>query len=342
VLTGSSPALIREYKQKLNEHYALTDLGTLDFILGIKVTRNRDNHTISLSQSQYIQNIIDRFNLANAKPADTPMMPGRTFSKSDQPQSKPEADHMRKVPYREAVGSLMYASIATRPDITYAVSTLSQYLENPGEAHWKAVKWVFRYLQGTCGMALTYGRDSHPLLGFTDSDGASQDHCRAISGYAFIMDGGAVSWSSRKQELVTLSTAESEYVAATHAAKELLWLRRLNGNLSAPSSSATTLFCDNQAAVRLAEADNYHACTKHIDIRYHFIRDTVQRGEVSLVYCPTDNMTADILTKALPRWKVVQHAVGLGLGRPCGGVLESGASGAPEEAARRQQARSRL
>jgi hypothetical protein len=156
------------------------------------------------------------------------------------------------------------------------------------------------------------------------------------------MDGGAVSWSSRKQELVTLSTAESEYLAATHAAKELLWLRRLNGNLSAPSSSATTLFCDNQAAVRLAEADNYHARTKHIDIRYHFIRDTVQCGEVSLVYCPTDDMTADILTKALPHWKVVQHAVGLGLSHPCGGVLESGTSGAPEEAARRQQAQSRL
>ena len=236
----------------------------------------------------------------------------------------------------------MYASITTRPDITFAVSTLSQYLENPGEVHWEAVKRVFRYLSGTKEVALTYGRDSHPLLGYTDADGASQEHRRAISGFSFLMDGGAISWSSKKQELVTLSTAESEYVAATHAAKEAIWLRRLLGDLSASFPNATTLFCDNQAAVRLALTDNYHARTKHIDIRFHFIRDTIQRMEISLAYCPTDDMTADILTKALPRWKVVQHAVTLGLGRPCGGVLDSGKSGAPEEAAHHLLVRSRL
>ena len=178
-------------------------------------------------------------------------------------------------------------------------------------------------------LALTYGRERHDLLGFTDADGASQDHRRAISGHAFIMDGGAISWSSRKQELVTLSTAEAEYVAATHAAKESIWLRRLKGTLYNLTTKATTLFCDNQAALRLAQADNYHARTKHIDIRFHFIRDTVERGEISLAYCPTDDMTADLLTKALPRWKVVQHGLALGLGRPCGGVMDSGDSGAP-------------
>ena len=120
-----------------------------------------------------------------------------------------------------------------------------------------------------------------------------------------------------------MSTAEAEYVVATHAAKEAVWLHRLLSDLSFSTDEPTTLFCDNQAAVRLATTDNFHARTKHIDIRFHFIRDTIQRREISLPYCPMDDMTADILTKALPRWRVARHVAGLGLGRPCGGVLES-------------------
>jgi hypothetical protein len=130
---------------------------------------------------------------------------------------------MHKMPYREAVGSLMYASIATHLNITFAVSTLSQYLENLGEAHWETVKQVFRYLLGTCELTLTYERYSYDLIRFTNADGLSQNHCHAISGYVFLIDGGADSWSSRKQELVTLSTAKAEYVAVMHAAKETIW-----------------------------------------------------------------------------------------------------------------------
>jgi hypothetical protein len=182
---------------------------------------------------------------------------------------------MAKVPYREAIGSLMYASVATWPDITFAISYLSQFLENPGRVHWEAVKRVLRYLSGTKTHALTYGNEHHDIIGFTDADGASQEHRHAISGFAFLIDGGAVSWASKKQELITLSTAEAEYVAATHAAKECIWLRRLTGPMFGPPSKPTTLFCDNQAALRLAEDDNYHARTKHIDIRYHFVRQTI-------------------------------------------------------------------
>jgi len=304
-------------------------LGPVRSLLGINITRDCDEHMISLSQTTYIESILARFSLTDAKSIDTPMLPRASYSKHDSPRTPNEIARMRRVPYREAVGSLMYASVATRPDITFAVSTLSQFLENPGEGHWEAVKRVFRYLSGTRHLALTFGGDRHPLIGFTDADGASQEHRRAISGYAFLMDGGAVSWSSRKQELVTLSTAEAEYVAATHAAKESIWLRRLEGDLSIPTSEGTTLLCDNQAALRLAEIDNYHARTKHIDIRYHYIRDAVARGQISMEYCPTDDMTADILTKALPRWKVALHAAGLGLCRPCGGVSDFEGAGAP-------------
>jgi len=119
----------------------------------------------------------------------------------------------------------MYASIATRPDISFVVATLSQFLDNPSEIHWEAVKHIIRYLSGTRDFAVTYGDERHNLLGYSDADGATQEHRHAISGYAFLIDSGAVLWRSRKQELITLSTAKSEYVAATHAAKEALWLR---------------------------------------------------------------------------------------------------------------------
>jgi hypothetical protein len=153
------------------------------------------------------------------------MVPGIVYSKDDSPSSPQEAARMEKAPYREAIGSLMYASIATRPDISFAVATLSQFLDNPGEIHWEAVKRIIRYLSGTRDFVLTYGDERHDLLGYSDADGATQEHRHAISGYAFLIDGGAISWSSQKQELITLSTAKSEYVAATHAAKEALWLR---------------------------------------------------------------------------------------------------------------------
>jgi ribonuclease HI len=222
---------------------------------------------------------------------------------------------MQKTPYREAIGSLMYASVATRPDITHAVSALSRFLDKPGQIHWEAAKRVFRYLAGTRDLALTYGREQHDLTGYTDADGASEEHRRAISGYAFLIDGGAVSWYSRKQEIATLSAAEAEYVAATHAPKEAIWLRRLLFELFPLDTSPTTLYCDNQAAIKLAIGDNYHARTKHIDIRYHFIRQVVADGTITLIYCPADEMAADFLTKSLPKWKVQTHACTLGLYR---------------------------
>src|SRR6266702_1467750 len=199
----------------------------------------------------------------------------------------------------------MYAAIATHPDIAFAVSTLSQFLSNPGIAHWEAVKRVFRYLAGTKTFELTYGSERHGLEGFTDADGATQEHRRAISGYVFLIDSGAISWSSRKQELVTLSTAEAKYVAATHAAKETIWLCKLLGKLFPSLLILTPLYCDNQAVLKLATDDNYHACTKHINLCFNFIQQTIASGVLKLLYCPTEDMVMDILTKALPKWKVV-------------------------------------
>ena len=214
--------------------HAITDLGPIHWLLGIKVTWDRKAQTISLSQESFINTIIRRFNLEEAKTIPFPIYPTIYYSTKDAPADKTEAAHMAKMPYRQAIGSLMYAAVATRPDIAFAVSTLSQFLENPGEAHWDAVKRVFRYLAGTRGHVLTYGGERMELIGYTDADGSSQDHRRAISGHAFFIDAGAISWSSRKQELVALSTTEAEYIAATHATKEGIWLRRFIGELFGP------------------------------------------------------------------------------------------------------------
>jgi hypothetical protein len=195
----------------------------------------------------YINTMLKRFTLTDAKPYRSPMVPGIVYSKDDSPSSPQEAARMEKVPYREAIGSLMYASVATRPDIPFAVTALSQFLDNPSEVHWEAVKRILRYLSGTKDFVLTYGNERHDLIGYTDADGATQEHRQAISGHAFLIDGGAVSWSSKKQELVTLSTADAEYVAAMHAAKEALWLRRLVFELFPSLEAPTILYCDNQA-----------------------------------------------------------------------------------------------
>lgn len=218
---------------------------------------------------------------------------------------------MVKTPYRKAIGSLMYAAVATQPDIAFAVSTLSQFLSNPGEVHWEQVKHILRYLSSTKHHLLTYGNEHHDLIGFTDADGASQEHCQAILGFVFLIDRAAISWASCKQELVTLSTAKTEYVTATHAAKDCIWLRRLIKPFLEPPSILTTLYCDNQAALRLATDNNYHARTKHIDIRFHFIHQTIKDGHIKMEYCPTEEMTTDILTKALLKFKVVVHLLAL-------------------------------
>jgi hypothetical protein len=155
--------------------------------------------------------------MSDAKPYGSPMVPGAYYSKGDAPSSPDEAAHMQRTPYRQAISSLMYLTIATRPDIAFAVSILSRFLSNPGEAHWEAVKRIYRYLKATKDMQLTYGSERHELEGYTDTDGGTQEDRCAIAGYAFLIDGGAISWGAKRQELVTLLTAEAEYVAATSA-----------------------------------------------------------------------------------------------------------------------------
>lgn len=206
--------------------------------------------------------------------------------------------------YREIIGSLMYCATMTRPDITYAVSMLSQFLKTPRTTHLKAAKCVLCYLSGTRDLKLLLGGNSS-VAGFSDTDWASHLHCHLISGFAYFVGLGAVSWSVKKQPIITLSSTEAEYITLTHAAKDIIWIHKLLTDLSFLHTLflPTTLYCDNQGAIRLSTNTTFHGRTKHIDVHFHFICQTVSSGQVSLVYVPTDGMTADIFTKVLDRVK---------------------------------------
>ena len=229
------------------------------------------------------------------------------------PSTTAEFAAMRNMLYREAVGTLNWAALTMCPDIAYAIATVARFSTNPGPTHWEAVKQIFHYLAGMCDLCLSYGETRHVLKGYADADGSMAEDQHAISRYAFLINGGAVSWSSKRQEIVSLSTTESEYVAAMHGMKEGLWLKSLLSEIFGPFSSPITLFSDNQVAIVLTCDHQYHACTKHIDMRYHWIRWVVEEGAMHLVYCPTDNMVADVLTKVLPSPKVKHFAACLSL-----------------------------
>jgi hypothetical protein len=315
-IAASTLSLVVAFKRQIAQHVEITDLGELHWLLGIEIKRDRERRTIHLSQRSYIDSIIARYNFQDLKPVSTPMETSTRLSTSQAPATTLEIAKMRDVPYLEAVGSLMYASLGTRPDISFAVQTVSRFSKNPGLTHWDAVKRIFRYLKGTADLWLSYGVVKDKLVGYADADGSMAEDRHAISGYAFMLFGGAVSWSAKRQEIVSLSTTESEYVAVTHAAKEGLWIRSLLSQLFPGKLDPTTLFSDNQSAIALAKDHQYHARTKHIDIRFHFIRYVIENGSIRLIYCPTDDMVADTLTKALPSAKVKHFASQLGLSAP--------------------------
>lgn len=217
------------------------------------------------------------------------------------PSTHAEIQAMSEVPYQCAIGSLMYAAMSMRPDIVFAVATLSQFMRNPGKPHWEAAKRVLRHLKGTSEFELTLGLTGGGLEAFVNADWASQSHRHSISSYVVMLNGGPVAWSARKQPLIALSTAEAEYIALTSVAREVLYLQYLTEELYKAPLLPTSIFCDNQAAIALAANRKFQSRTKHIAIRYHFICAHVKDGTFALFYCLTDHNIADTFTKTLPQ-----------------------------------------
>ncbi|GLB40854.1 putative mitochondrial protein [Lyophyllum shimeji] len=229
---------------------------------------------------------------------------------------KEEQETLDKIPYRSLVGCLLYLAISTRPDISFAVQQLSQYVDSFTSTHWNAAIRLVRYLKGTRDLKLHLGgKGQIALSGFTDSDWAScLDTRRSIGGYTWNLGSGTVSWAARKQKTVAASSCEAEYMAAFEAAQECIWLRALLKGIDHDTShSPTTILCDNNSAINLSEDPLLHSRVKHVDIKYHFLRERVQSGEIAIKYVNTKQNTADIFTKALPRELFLRFRNMLGL-----------------------------
>jgi hypothetical protein len=308
LLIGNDKEIIQDLKTQLFSKFDMKDLGAANYILGMEIKRDRANRKLWLNQRKYVETILQRFNMQDSKPVNVPIPVGVKLSAEQCPKTQEEEEDMSRVPYASAVGSLMYAMVCTRPDIAHAVGVLSRFMSNPGKEHWTAVKRVFRYLRGTSNYGLCYqGRPGLERMldihGFVDADWAGDlDQRRSTSGYVFSLFGGAVSWMSKRQSVVALSTTEAEYIAATHASKEAVWLQRLCSSMGLVQQ-AIRIDCDSQSAIFLAKNPAYHSKTKHIDVQYHFVRDMVEAKRVLLVKVDTLKNVADALTKSVSTQK---------------------------------------
>lgn len=299
-------------KREVLAEFEGTDQGEPRLLLGIEIQRDRNMRTIKISQEQYIQKVLRRFAMSDSHPVSTPVDHSIHLDPAN------EDNRMNTTLYQQAVGSLMYAAVGTRPDLAFAIQTLSQFNHDPSTEHWTAIKRVLRYLKGTADLGITYDgtvdNDSINVEGFSDSDWASNHiNRRSISGYTFLMNGGAISWSSKKQPTVALSSMEGEYMAITHAWKQLKWHRDFWEALGFPQLTPSILRVDNRAAILLANNPEHHNRSKHIDTRYHRIRDEITIGTVDLIWCPTNDEVADIFTKPLPLAKFAKFRAELGM-----------------------------
>ncbi|GKV15591.1 hypothetical protein SLEP1_g26368 [Rubroshorea leprosula] len=272
LILGQDVEKIYRLKEELSKSFDMKDLGPAKQILGMAITRDRKAGKLWLSQEKYVERLLERFNMKHAKPVSTPLANHFKLSKRSCPTTKEEKEKMSPIPYSSIVGSLMYAMVYTRLDIAHAVCVVSRFLSDPGKIHWEAIKWIFRYLRGTTKLCLTF-RQTEPLLkGYIDADMAGDlDNRKSILGYLFTFAKEAVSWQSKLQKCVALSTIEAEYIVATEASKEMLWMKRFLQEL-ALKQKEYVVFCDSQSAIDLSKNTMYHARTKHIDLRYHWLR----------------------------------------------------------------------
>ncbi|GKB23082.1 transposable element [Tanacetum coccineum] len=289
---------VKKLKIILNTEFDMKDLGAARKILGMEIIRDRNHGKLFLSQKGYIEKIISCFGMSSAKLVNTPSSTNFRLSTTCAPQTEAEIEYMSRIPYASAVGSLMYAMICTRPDIAHAMSVVSRYMAHPGKEHWNAVKRIFRYLKEASDVGLIYGGDREYIVaGYSDSDYATDlDARRSLTGYVFTIGNSVVSWKATLQPSVALSTTEAEYMALTEAAKEGIWLKGLIEDLGFPQDQAT-VFCDSMSAICLAKDQVYHDRTKHIDVRYHFIRS---ERRIKVKKIGTQDNPADVFTKPVP------------------------------------------
>ncbi|XP_057532984.1 uncharacterized mitochondrial protein AtMg00810-like [Amaranthus tricolor] len=277
----------------LGTEFAMKDLGSLNYFLGIRVTKHKGG--LFLSQRKYAKEIIERAGMGSCKPSLSPV---DTKSKVSATTGGPYADPTK---YRSLVGALQYLTF-TRPDISYAAQQICLHMHDPRDAHMNALKRIIRYVQGTLHLGLhLYPSSIANIVSYTDADwGGSSDTRRSTSGYCVYLGDNLISWSSKRQPTLSRSNAEAEYRGVDNVVSESCWIRNLLLELHCPVRKATMVYCDNISAIYLFGNRVQHQRTKHIEIDIHFVREKVARGEVRVRHVPSRYQIADIFTKGLP------------------------------------------
>ncbi|XP_022014482.1 uncharacterized mitochondrial protein AtMg00810-like [Helianthus annuus] len=279
---------------RLAAEFAMKDLGPLSHFLGIHV--RRQGNQMFLSQQVYAKEIIERAGMSSCKPVPTPVDTKPKLG------SNAGVDFEDPTLYRSLAGALQYLTF-TRPDICYAVQQVCMYMHAPKVDHWNALRRIIRYIQGTSSHGLTIGTSTDlSLRAYTDADWAGcPDTRRSTSGYCVYLGPNIISWSSKRQSVISRSSAEAEYRGVANVVAEICWLRNLLLELHKPLTSASLVYCDNISAIYLSGNPVQHQRTKHIELDIHFVRDLVQRGSVRILHIPTRFQVADIFKKGLPK-----------------------------------------
>ena len=294
---------IKRRKDEIGGVWEVKDVGETEYFLGMRVQQDLEKGVIRLTQRPYWEHVINRFNFGNITPRNTPLPTGIVLDNNMSPKMDSERKAMDDKPYRSVLGSVMWGKLATHPDLSFSVSLLSRFQANPGLDHWNALLHVVGYIRNTLDYGLTYSRDSELFpTAYVDADhGGCRDTRRSTSGYVFTMAGGPVTWSSKRQATVSLSTVESEYVAMARATQQMVWMQNWLREVNIEPPLSGLIKGDNRGAIALSKNTKDHNKIKYIDIRHHYIRELVQSNIIILEQVPSADNLADLFTKALPR-----------------------------------------
>jgi histone deacetylase 1/2 len=297
IVVSSSAVAVDRLLHQLRSSFALKDLGRLNYFLGIEVQFS--DGCLVLTQRKYASELLRRAGLLKCGPAPTPMVSSEKLSSMDGILLSPEESSK----YRSIVGGLQYLTM-TRPDLSFSVNKVCQYLHAPRSTHWSAVKRILRYVQATLSDGLQLRRPTMSpdlLSAFSDADWAGDaDDRRSTGGHAIFYGGNLIAWSARKQATVSRSSTESEYKALANVTAELIWVQALLGELGVPQTRLPILWCDNIGATYLSSNPVFHARTKHIEVDHHFVRERVARKLLQIKFISSKDQLDDIFTKPLP------------------------------------------
>ena len=306
---GNNTELLQTLKSKFMKTWECRDLGQVSEYLGMKIVRDRRNQLLTIDQIDYAMKVVKHFGQENAKPARTPLPAGYVPKPNDGTATSEQRSY-----YQSIIGSLLYLTLGTRPDIAYAVIMMSQFMVNPSEEHIKKALYIVKYVATNPNGKIIYnGKQKEGFVAYSDADWAGDQISRkSVTDYIIKLAGGPVSWVSRKQKTVALSSTEAEYMSLSDTSRQIIWIESLFQEIGMFLKNIQ-LGVDNQGAIFLASNPAQEHRSKHIDIHYHYVRGCIEEGKVELVYIPTNEQLADILTKNLSFDKFAQLRSKIGI-----------------------------